>query len=73
MIAALHKRKRYLLLLPLAPGWIIPRIIGTVAFLAHPTWAGLLAILGWWLVVPMLWVIGLKVLKWGKRRYGCFP
>lgn len=66
----LLKNKRYLLLLPFAPGWIIPRIVGTLAFLAHPTWAGFVAILCWWLLVPLLWIVGIKGLQKLRAAYG---
>lgn len=47
----------------LAPGWLIPRIIGTLAFLAAPSWVGLILIVSWWTIVP-----GLMVLIWQIRK-----
>jgi hypothetical protein len=65
----LRGKKRLIAVIALTPGWIIPRIIGTIAFVSHPTWTGLLALLSWWLLIPCLWWMGFKLLRWSKGRY----
>ncbi len=58
--------KRWIVLAALAPGWIIPRIVVTLAFMAAPSWSGLVALLSWWLLMPLLWIVGLRL--WRRFR-----
>jgi hypothetical protein len=58
------KRKRVFLAAALAPGWLIPRLVGTAAFLAHPSAGGLAALLTWWLAIPIFWL----VMSWYLRQ-----
>lgn len=58
----------------LAPGWLLPRLVGTAAFLVAPSWSGLLALLAWWLLVPALWWGAARLLRdsellWGLQQF----
>lgn len=51
------RRSKLILVAALAPGWLIPRILGTLAFFAAPTLHGGIALVLWWTVVPTLWIV----------------
>lgn len=62
------KAVKLLAIVALTPGWIIPRILGTAAFLAAPSVPGLVALIAWWTVVPALWIVTAWYLKRMKQR-----
>ena len=51
-------KPKLLIIAALAPGWVIPRIIGTLAWFAAPSISGLIALIAWWtLIAALMWFV----------------